>query len=426
LARFANSVMFTPVSTGTVDFVVSAAVSGFMTPALAGAPTGVYKYRAESLDLTQWEIGEGTYTSGTVTLTRTTVLYNSSGTGSAAGQSGAGSKINFTSAPRVGIVQTVEDTLGVDQANSFSTTQKAQARSNLGAIPLTISDTAPSSPAVGDLWWESDSGSLFVYYNDGSTSQWVPAGTAGTITVPRGHLSGLVMSTAGSSTTFTVAPGEAADSTNVDIMRLAGSLSKTTSAWAVGSGNGGLDTGTILTNNWYHVFLIKRPDTGVVDVLYSLSTSPTMPANYTLKRRIGSVVTNGSSQWWPFVQHADTFLFTTPILTINADATIGTTPALKSASVPPGVIVEAILSVTGTNSAGNCALTVSAPMAPWTNATPNPSHTLFSNGAASFAVGVVRMFTNTSAQLYYSFGAAANNTLYVATQGWVDRRGRDD
>jgi hypothetical protein len=130
LARFANSVQFTPVSAGTVDFVVSAAVPGFMTPALAGAPSGVYKYRAESTDLSQWEIGEGTYTSGTTTLTRTTVLYNSAGTGSAAGQSGAGTKINFTVAPNVGLVQTAEDTIGVDQSNSFTSNQKAQIRAN--------------------------------------------------------------------------------------------------------------------------------------------------------------------------------------------------------------------------------------------------------------------------------------------------------
>lgn len=109
MARYANSVLFTPTLGGTTDFVVSAAVQGFMTPALAGAPTGVYKYRAESADLSQWEIGLGTYTSGTTTLTRTTVLYNSSGTGTAAGQSGAGTKINFAAPPNVGLVVLAEE-----------------------------------------------------------------------------------------------------------------------------------------------------------------------------------------------------------------------------------------------------------------------------------------------------------------------------
>ena len=37
---------------------------------------------------------------------------------------------------------------------------------------MVISDDAPSSPNAGDLWWESDTGRLKVYYNDGD-SQWV-------------------------------------------------------------------------------------------------------------------------------------------------------------------------------------------------------------------------------------------------------------
>lgn len=38
---------------------------------------------------------------------------------------------------------------------------------------LLISDTPPPTPVHGDLWWESDSGNLFTYYNDGDSSQWV-------------------------------------------------------------------------------------------------------------------------------------------------------------------------------------------------------------------------------------------------------------
>ena len=55
--------------------------------------------------------------------------------------------------------------------------------SNLTGIgTVAISDNAPSSPNVGDLWWESDTASGFIYYNDGNSSQWVefnPTGSAG-------------------------------------------------------------------------------------------------------------------------------------------------------------------------------------------------------------------------------------------------------
>lgn len=43
----------------------------------------------------------------------------------------------------------------------------------------TISDTAPASPVHGQLWWESDSGNLYIYYNDGNTTQWVVANPTG-------------------------------------------------------------------------------------------------------------------------------------------------------------------------------------------------------------------------------------------------------
>src|SRR6185312_14564198 len=105
-----------------------------------------------------------------------------------------------------------------------------------------------------------------------------------------GHLYGLTLSTGGGSATFGIAAGEAADSTAVDLLSLGSAYTKTTAAWSLGSGGGALDTGSIAANNFYHVFLIKRPDTGVVDVLVSLSaTAPTLPANYTLFRRIGAM-----------------------------------------------------------------------------------------------------------------------------------------
>ena len=42
---------------------------------------------------------------------------------------------------------------------------------------LTMSTGAPSSPDAGDLWWDSDSGILSAYYNDGNSNQWVEVST---------------------------------------------------------------------------------------------------------------------------------------------------------------------------------------------------------------------------------------------------------
>ena len=46
-----------------------------------------------------------------------------------------------------------------------------------------IGDNPPPTPQVGQLWWESDAGNLFVWYDDGNSAQWV---IANSITGPAG------------------------------------------------------------------------------------------------------------------------------------------------------------------------------------------------------------------------------------------------
>ena len=40
---------------------------------------------------------------------------------------------------------------------------------------MSVSDTAPPSPVNGDMWFNSTDTKLYIYYNDGSSSQWVQA-----------------------------------------------------------------------------------------------------------------------------------------------------------------------------------------------------------------------------------------------------------
>lgn len=109
-SSFLDVCRFNPTAGGTTDWTFSSAVVGYQSPALAGALNGAtFRYRAESADLAQWEVGTGVYNSGTGVLTRATVLYNSAGTGAGSGQSGAGSKINFSAVPQVAIVLLAED-----------------------------------------------------------------------------------------------------------------------------------------------------------------------------------------------------------------------------------------------------------------------------------------------------------------------------
>ena len=63
--------------------------------------------------------------------------------------------------------------VGAD-GNDGSAGQKGQkGDGSAGGAQVTISDTAPGSANNGDLWWESDTFDLHVYYADGSSNQWV-------------------------------------------------------------------------------------------------------------------------------------------------------------------------------------------------------------------------------------------------------------
>lgn len=39
--------------------------------------------------------------------------------------------------------------------------------------PVTMSTSPPSTPANGSLWFNTETGRLYVYYTDGTSDQWV-------------------------------------------------------------------------------------------------------------------------------------------------------------------------------------------------------------------------------------------------------------
>ncbi len=249
-------------------------------------------------------------------------------------------------------------------------------------------------------------------------------------TVLRSHLAGLGLSTAGGSATFSVAAGAAADATNAAMLALASATTKTTSAWVVGAGNGGLDGGTIASATWYHVYLIKRVDTGLVDVVFSLSAgAPALPANYTLYRRLGSMKTDGSAHWLAFSQNGDDFLWLTPVRDVNATNQGTSAVTLACASVPPGVVVDIRFVAVWNVGVGGTGIYLS-PLAVTDQAlsasdVPGISIAGYSAGSLPYC-GTFQIRSNTSQQFRArADGWGASETLVCSTTGWIDRRGRD-
>ena len=48
-----------------------------------------------------------------------------------------------------------------------------------GGASVAVSTEAPTNPDEGDLWWDSDTGKMAVYYDDPNSSQWVSVSNAG-------------------------------------------------------------------------------------------------------------------------------------------------------------------------------------------------------------------------------------------------------
>lgn len=135
----------------------------------------------------------------------------------------------------------------------------------------------------------ANSGEVYVA-NGGGSGAWTAPDP---VVFGNKHIAGLTYSNAAGDPTndITILSGTARDANNTEDMILSTSITKMLNdVWAVGDNQGGLDTGAI-ANVIYYIWLIKRVDTDVVDVLFSASgTSPTMPANYTKKRRIGAFI----------------------------------------------------------------------------------------------------------------------------------------
>jgi hypothetical protein len=83
-------------------------------------------------------------------------------------------------APLAGATFTGPVVLAADPNASMQAATKQYVDNHISAIPpsLVTSDTPPSSPYPGQLWWASTAGQLFIWYSDPTSSQWVVCNNA--------------------------------------------------------------------------------------------------------------------------------------------------------------------------------------------------------------------------------------------------------
>jgi hypothetical protein len=278
----------------------------------------------------------------------------------------------------------------------------------------------PNSPSTGQVYqnWTYDG------------EKWLATPAIGPAL--RGYISGFQL-TWNSTTSITIGAGVATNSTGVVSMSRAAAVTKSTAAWASGTG-GAIDTGSFAANKTYHWFAIRNPTTLDVDALFSLSpTAPTLPSGYTQFRRIASGLTEtGSAAWKKVVQDGDYFLLDTPVTQTFANP--GTTVfAMTLSGIPTGVRVEAKMFIgVLANAAADQVISLYATQATLTDLVPNvTTYATMAAYAAGFAStlslgGMNSIMTTTAAGIRARCQSSASGTnFYYSTHGWRDNREKD-
>lgn len=249
--------------------------------------------------------------------------------------------------------------------------------------------------------------------------------------VQRGGLHGMVCSNnvGDPNNDIDISAGRARDTTDAVTMVQTGTITKRLDAnWAVGSNQGGLDTGSKANNTLYSVWAIGRTDETAYDYLFSASaTAPTMPADYSYKRRVGFILTDGSGNIRAFTQYGDEFILNVPIKDID-DSTTGTSAKTVTVSAPPlcRALFNGIAKLNGTGAVYGrlfSALEADAATASTTAYLPNIVGS-DNGGSSNYGGSQISVWVDSSRQLKYRFDAGA--TFKAALVSWTDNRGRFD
>lgn len=303
---------------------------------------------------------------------------------------------------------------------------------NVREVTFDVYANRPLAGVRGRLYFATDV--LALFGDNGST--WLNLST--TLFSPPGYIYGNTIGNGISTpnTELDVGAGLCTASDNLTpLSLLANTAGLTTGLWQAGDAKPKLDAGAIGNNQWWHVFIIGLPVAGtpttLADILFSLSpTTPTMPAGYTAKRRIGSFRTDGAAHILTCRQDGDYFVWGTPVLDVNA-TNPGTAAVTRVLTVPTGVSVHALFNAQlhqATTSLANL-FAIFTDLAESDVTPASQSGALASLGNFQQPNDVwasLKVRTDQAASIRSRlFASDANTVLSVSTYGWYDTRGRN-
>jgi hypothetical protein len=233
----------------------------------------------------------------------------------------------------------------------------------------------------------------------------------------------------GSSTVAITADALAVTDASGNTTRLSG-LNLTASLTATVGALGGLDAGTVTAGNFYHIYVVYNPTTGVVSTQLSLSAAgPSLVSGYTQWARVGANKAKTTTTWLPGIQSNCDFAVTVgtaqtalPLIASGAIGAPGTPTWVaqavrgNGAHVPPTAshIHASLLA----NSAANLVAIV-APNASYgasSQATNPPPVQLWSSTA--YVPGAVQFTMALESNNIYMATTSAG--FYLSCVGWRD------
>ena len=179
--------------------------------------------------------------------------------------------------------------------DTYPTEDDAVAGTNANANPVVLDSAGRSQ-----IWLDGQYKVVVTDSSDTTIQTIDEYGLSSTSVFDKDHVAGMLITLdTDTDHDVNVTAGEARDSADSEDLILSSEITKQIDAsWSVGDNAGGLDTGTVANNTVYYIWLIKRTDTAVVDVLISTSSSgPTMPTSYDKKVVIGIGRTDGSANF---------------------------------------------------------------------------------------------------------------------------------
>lgn len=324
-------------------------------------------------------------------------------------------------------------------ANTGASTVNVNA---LGLLDIVHEDGGVLVP--GDIVTTRDS---WLRYDDTGTRFYLLTFTVpGAIDVPSGYVDGFITSAdvADTDNDLIISAGICRDSTNTDTIVLSSPIIKqidVIGGWIAGTNNAGvpavLNDGAngVFIDTWYHVFVIKNPTNGLVDI--GFDTSPTAvnllaeATGYTLFRRIGSIRTTSTRTIKPYYQFGDHFSWQQPESDINISnpGTASVQHTLTSA-LPPDfkVLADVTVVVKRANSATLTFYSVmgNSPNVPASGGNGHDMTTILTSPGSNGAQIQKRVFTASAPQRVFTRQTTSDSSasLDIRTNGWTDPRGR--